>query len=119
MIGLKWGKAKPETRQPMGVLRERETRKDIHAVGVFGVQVLLLGVKLVVENDGASGENGGEGVLRKVVKKTMPNSPSQHVGVVHLHRDQKRQERESKDNYGETGKEGQTASTYGVPGNDA
>ena len=60
---------------------------------VFGVEIFLLSVEFIVENDGAGCEKREEeSVQRKVVKETMPNLPSQDVGVVHLYGNQQREE---------------------------
>ena len=70
--------------------------KDAHSVGILRIEIVLLHIHLVVENNGAAHNGKGITVLREVVEEGIPHLPLQHVLVVHLHRDQQRQERQGK-----------------------
>ena len=52
--------------------------------------------QLVIENNGAVYNGEGITVLREVVEEGIPHLPLQYVPIVHLHRDQQRQERQGK-----------------------
>lgn len=76
--------------------RNDSSWKDAHSVGILRIEIVLLRIQLVIENNGAVYNGEGITVLREVVEEGIPHLPLQYVPIVHLHRDQQRQERQGK-----------------------
>lgn len=76
--------------------RNDSKREEVHSVRILRVEIMLLHVHLVIENNGAVYNVDGITVLREVVEEGIPHLPLQHILIVHLHRDQQRQERQGK-----------------------